>query len=284
MDKKQGETQGGAEEAIAAAFVGARLEARALPTYPGPAPSSLDAAYRIQDEAIRAWPDALAGWKVGRITGAAQIRFGTDRLAGPIFRDFIARAAAGEAASAKVFEGGFAAVEGEFVIMLGADAPAEKTGWTTEEAADMIGAVRVGIEIASSPFPGVNELGPLVTISDFGNNAGLILGPELPRWREFDLSKWRCETFIDGESVGANTAAAIPGGPVESLRFLLEVAARRGLPLKEGMAVSTGAVTGVHDVRIGQAARMVFTGGLELSCVVDRAVGDARAAAAKASA
>ncbi|MDX1293297.1 MAG: hypothetical protein R3265_10835, partial [Hyphomonas sp.] len=65
---------------------------------------------------------------------------------------------------------------------------------------------------------------------------------------------------IDGESVGQGVATSIPGGPVESLRFMLENAARRGMPLKKGMAVSTGAVTGVHVARVGQTATVTAHG------------------------
>ncbi|MDP2117545.1 MAG: 2-keto-4-pentenoate hydratase, partial [Brevundimonas sp.] len=48
---------------IARAFVEARRSARALATYPGTAPESLEAAYAIQDDAIALWPDRIAGWK-----------------------------------------------------------------------------------------------------------------------------------------------------------------------------------------------------------------------------
>ena len=54
-------------EAVASAFVGARRAARALANYPGEVPVTLDAAYRIQDAAIRLHGGVIAGWKVGRI-------------------------------------------------------------------------------------------------------------------------------------------------------------------------------------------------------------------------
>jgi 2-keto-4-pentenoate hydratase len=57
-----------------------------------------------------------------------------------------------------------------------------------------------------------------------------------------------------------------PGGPFESLRFLLGSSARRGRPLRAGDWVSTGAITGVHDIAAGQTARVVFDGGAQLVC------------------
>ncbi|WDI30081.1 hypothetical protein PUV54_08935 [Hyphococcus flavus] len=242
---------------IARSFVGARQAGQALKTYPGTPPDTLRNAYAIQDEAISLWSDDIAGWKVGRITGADEKRFGVDRLAGPIFKKTI-RSSNGKNEAMPVFENGFAAIEGEIVITLGTDAPPEKANWTIDEAADLIKSIAAGIEIASSPFCGINDFGPLVTISDFGNNFGLIVGNEIPNWRRLKFDTWRCETFIDGQSVGKESPASIPGGPLESLRFLLELSAQRGLPLQKGMVISTGAITGVHVAHVGQTANIVF--------------------------
>lgn len=265
MQEKQEVEGRRAASPVAAGFVEARLSARALRAYPGALPQTLAQAYAIQDEAIRLWPDALAGWKVGRIIGEAERAFGCDRLAGPIFRDMLTRAD-GRCVDAPVFKDGFAAVEAECVLVLGQDAPPEKLDWTADEARALIGSVAVGVEIASSPFAEINDRGPLVTISDFGNNNGLILGDEISDWRDFAVDAWRFETLVGRELVGASSAAGIPGGPVESLRFLLENCAARGLPLKKGMTVSSGAVTGVHEAAIGQIATVRFNADAEIRC------------------
>ncbi len=248
----------------AEAFVRARLAGRALATYPGEPPKTLEEAYGVQNEAIALWPTSLAGWKVGRITGELEQKFGTDRLSGPIFADRVSRAGSGPANS-PVFVGGFAAAEAECILMVREDTPADKLTWSIEEARAFVGAAHLGIEIASSPFQGINEAGPLVTISDFGNNHGLIVGGTLPRWEEYPLIDWAMETLIDGLVVGSATPNSIPGGPLESFRFLLENTAQRGLPLKAGMMISTGAVTGVHEARIGQSATVRMSGLPEIS-------------------
>jgi 2-keto-4-pentenoate hydratase len=120
--------------------------------------------------------------------------------------------------------------------------------------------------MAGSPMRMINELGPAVVISDFGNNAGLILGGEVRDGRTRALDTMAVETFIDGVSVGTGTAAGIPGGPIESLRFLLENTARRGCPVKAGMLVTTGAVTGIHVIECGQSSRIVYGGDGEIHC------------------
>lgn len=254
-----GRTDNPALDARAAAFVEARLAGRSLPVYPGAMPASLEEAYAIQSAAISAWPDRVAGWKVGRINAPWDKTYGTDRIAGPIFRSQVTEAGS-TPASIFLFSGGFSAIEGEIVIEAGADAPAGKLNWSLEEAQEFVGCLRLGAEIASSPFAGINDHGPLVTVSDFGNNNGLIIGSEIPGWRHASPADWRLRTLIDSIEVGASDAAAIPGGPLESFRALLEICARRGLPLRRGMHVSTGAVTGVHPIRAGQSTTIEMPG------------------------
>jgi len=253
----------------AEAFVAARLAARSLPDFPGVLPPDLATGYRHQESAIGLWPDEIIGWKIGRVSGAAfEAKFGRTRLAGPIFSRQLRRSGR-EPVSFPVFKGGFAAIEAEFVLVLGRDAPAAKADWTTEEARALVGGMHIGIETAGSPLATINALGPTVVVSDFGNNAGLILGPAVSEWRSRSDASLACESFIDGKSVGKGAASDLPGGPIESLRFLLEHAAQRGRPLKTGMLISTGAATGIHDIAIGQRARVDFgaLGGIECTAV-----------------
>lgn len=237
----------------AKAFVSARQNADGIAEYPGKLPESLAEAYDIQDEAISLWNDELEGWKVGRILGEYETRLGVDRLAGPVFSK-VSYDNAGQPLDMPVFGKGFAAVEGEVIAVIGKDAAPDKLTYSTDEALDMIRSLNMGVEIASSPFVGINEHGPLVTISDFGNNLGLILGDEIEGWNTLAVDDWVFETVINGASVGRSSPAGIPGGPVESVRFLLENTARRGLPLKAGMKILTGAVTGVHQAYVGDVA------------------------------
>lgn len=265
MSEKANNSPSQSGRQIAEAFVAARLSAAPVTAYPGDAPRTLKDAYAIQDRAIDLWPDQIAGWKVGRITGRLAQELKCDRLAGPIFKRSVFRAGE-KPVDMPVFAGGFAAIEAECILILGEDAPPSKLRWTHDEAKELIGDVLTGIEIASSPFAGINDLGPLVTISDFGNNNGLILGEPIQNWRALSVEDWRFQTLIDGRETGVNTAASIPGGPVESLRFLLEHTASRGLPLKKGAAISSGAVTGVHEATVGAIGAVRFAGLPQIEC------------------
>jgi 2-keto-4-pentenoate hydratase len=254
-------------EAIAASFVRARLDARALPDFPDPRiPATLAEGYACQDAAIRRWPHPVAGWKVGYIGPERRDGSGEDRVTGPIFADAIWRDMPGAAVDFPVFAGGFAAVEAEYVFVLAADAPAQRTEWTPDAAAALVGALHIGVETAGSPLATINVLGPTVVASDFGNNAGLILGREIPDWNRQRDDALACETWIEDRCVGRGGVASIPGGLLGAFAFALARCARRGLPLRAGMLVTTGAATGIHDIVAGQEATVRFGPWGEIRC------------------
>ncbi len=255
---------------IADRFLSARRAASGLADYPGDFPETLEEAYAIQDVAIAAWGKPVIGWKVGRVLPPLTQKFGTDRLAGPIFA--IAPASAtGRGPEMPVFAEGFAAGESEFLLRIGSTPPAGKTSFTLEEAAELIDAVHVGIEIASSPLGAINKLGPIAVVSDFGNNNGLVIGREVENWRSSGFEDWLVSTRIDGAEIGTGRASAFPGGAIGSARFLFELMAKRGIALQPGQWISSGAVTGVHDAKAGQAVEARFAEGYEVRCVLTAA-------------
>lgn len=257
---------------IARTFTDARRTGRAVPSYPGAQPDSMDAAYAVQDDAIALWPDRIAGWKLGRINAPWDARMGAGRLAGPIFARNVWAAEGDKPTPFGVIEGGFAAVEAEYVLEL-ADTAVDRGDWTAETAAALVGRVFTGIEIAGSPFPGINDHGPAVTASDFGNNAGLILGAEIADWRT-RLPGLTCSVTIDGQIIGTGGAAAIPNGPLDSLAFLLNLLHHRGRRLEAGQLISTGAATGVHQIFPGQSSVADFGPDGRIACVAIPASGD----------
>jgi 2-keto-4-pentenoate hydratase len=254
---------------IANLFVSARRSGRALSDYPGPIPDSLSAAYAVQDAAIQCVGQPVVGWKVGRIFAPLSDRFGSDRLAGPIFATRIE--SDHEIAAGLVFADGFGAAEAEFLIKIGNDLPLGKQDYSLDEAAAQISAVHIGIEIASSPLPTINELGPAVTVSDFGNNNGLIIGARIDGWQTSNFADWNVALDIDDVEVGSGTASAFPDGPIGSVRFLLNNLGSRGIAIAAGTWISSGAVTGVHQVTAGQKVRAVFGNDLSVNCTIEAA-------------
>lgn len=250
---------------VAEAFVTARREKRALQTYPGQAPASLGDGYAIQDFAIRFDGREIAGWKVGKINPPLDVQLASNRLAGPIFADSVVVPAEDEAPAMPIFADGFGAAEAEFLLHV---AP----GWNgvvpQDDAATraILDAVHIGIEVASSPYPRINEDGPPVTVSDYGNNYGMVVGPRMQGWETADFDAITVRLDIDGKMAGQATTATMLDGPLGAVRFLLGNLAARGIDCSGGTWVSTGAVTGVHPVVPGQQVLATFEGHGTVAC------------------
>lgn len=254
---------------IARAFLAARRNGALLAAYPGAMPASMAAAYAIQDAALALDGRAVGGWKVGRIPAELVDHYGDNRLAGPIFTDEIvdgeSAAFGGEPPAMPVYAAGFAAAEAEVLLRLG---DVGDRSYDIESVKDIIADVRTGIEIASSPFPAINGHGPAVTASDYGNNKGLVLGPPIPGWRGMDLIRMPVEVAVDGVSVGAATMETMLDGPFGSALFLIRALRARGIAIPPGTWISTGAITGIHEVRPGQRVDAVFDGNIRVGCTI----------------
>jgi 2-keto-4-pentenoate hydratase len=262
-----------ATQQIAEAFTTARAAGRSLPDYPGTPPATLAEAYAIQAAAIASWPDAVKGWKVARVNPAFATQFPEERLIGPAFAANVHLVEQGGTAQCPVFEGGFAAVEAEVVVVVAADSPAGKSDWTAESVLPLVKSMHIGVEVASSPLATLNDIGPGAVISDFGNNWGVVVGAEIANWRELDTID--VETFIDGQPVGTGKVAIKPG-PLSALAFTLNKRSQQGQILRAGDVISTGMITGVHDIRIGQQSRHVFAGVGEVQVQITRAAATSR--------
>ncbi len=251
---------------IASAFVEARRNWTAIADYPGERPTDLASAYAIQDLALSQWNRNVGGWKVGRINPPSDSELGANRLVGPAFTDAI-RYAGDEPARFQVFKGGFAAVEAEFMLRLAPQdgpLPADR-----EEAIGWIDEIRIGIEIASSPYAAINADGPCVTVSDHGNNAGVLLGPVVPKDAWHRLDEVEVTLDIEGRQVGQATTATMLGGPFAATVFLLQNLHQRGIAPQAGWWISSGAITGVHEVSQDQLSVARFEGLGEVSAIVE---------------
>ena len=221
-----------------------RRRAGALHGFPGELPGSLAEAYAVQALSRAQWPDAVIGWKVGGIPPHHREALGADCLSGPIFARRFFRASDGQPTAMPVFADGFAAIEPEFVLMLGESRAEDR--------------VFIGVEIASSPIVSINDVGPLAVVCDFGNNNGLLVGPEIVGWHDLAGVSVPVTAEIDGVVVGHKEVLDLPAAVERAGAFLFELASQQHIALPAGTYVSTGAITGVHDAVCGSRSTLDF--------------------------
>lgn len=255
-----------AAKSVARAFVDARRRVQVLKDFPGAPPQTFSDAYAIQDLALALDGRPVGGWKVGLVKPPLSDELGIDRLSGPIFADTIISASNDQITPMPIFSGGFAAAEAELMFRVARPALGDVLNFDDTQTLSLIDRVHVGMEIASSPFPGINSFGPFVTVSDFGNNCGLLIGPELPNWQNRDLTAVHARLTIDGVEQGACDMSFLPRGPLGSVRFLIAHLMERGLSGHEPYWISAGAITGVHSIGLGSVAEAWFDDSLMVRC------------------
>ncbi len=240
---------------ISRTLLSARRNAGSLPGFPGALPTSLAEAYAVQDLSRELWDERVAGWKVGGIPAPQAAVLGANFLAGPIFASTIIHAAGDQVFPMPIYAQGGAAIEAEFVLQLGDSRDQDR--------------VFIGVEIASSPIVGINQIGALAVICDFGNNRGLLVGPEIENWRDRFASPITVTAHIDGELVGTRVLDNPNEGITAACDFLLDHARLREIDLPTGTYVSTGAITGIHDAKAGARSTLDFAdaGALQIELV-----------------
>ena len=248
----------GPDDAISRRLVDARLSAELLPDFPGRLPETLEQAYAIQSASVHRWPDEVAAWKVAKLSATDRAHFATERLAGPVFSSAIRTVEPGSCVAMAIYEGGFAAIEAEYALELGAAVPPSDEDYSDEELADLVSAVYGAAEIASSPMALLNELGAMSVISDFGGNSGLVVGPKISGWRSLGPGALSASVAVDDLTVGKSIPEPIGQDALQALRFLIGLSAGRGIELPEGALISTGALTGIHGVQVNSTARVGF--------------------------
>ena len=255
-------------DAIARAFVEARRAARPLAEFPLRLPETLAESAAVQDRALELTGEEVVGWKVAMVAPALRVRLQAERVAGPVEAGGVWRLPEGGTAEVSVFDGGFAALEAEFVVVLGADLEPGPAGFDVDRVRAAVASIHAGVEVASSPLPTLNDIGPLAVVCDHGNNAGVVLGPEIAGWRDLPDPVMTSRMTIDGTLVGEGSAATVPAGPIGAVAWLAGHLAGRGRRLRAGDFVSTGMTTGVHPVRPGALARVDFSGALAFDVAV----------------
>ena len=123
-----------------------------------------------------------------------------------------------------------------------------------------------GFEIVQSIFPGWRFAAP-DTIAGFGLHGALLIGPRHPVGTRAEhwiraLSTFEIDLKRDGTVVAHGCASDVLGGPLSSLRHLVELLARDQInpPLAAGEIVTTGTLTRALPIAPGETWTTELTG------------------------
>nr|WP_272213639.1 hypothetical protein [Marinicella sp. W31]MDC2879600.1 hypothetical protein [Marinicella sp. W31] len=256
---------------VATAFVEARLKAETLDRFPGELPATLDQAYQVQEKVLELDGRSIAGWKVAGVHPDLQEKLGATRIVGPTFAENLHRLPEGGLAEVMVYDGGFAALEAEFVAVFAQDLEPGEEGFSDAVILAALEGIHAGSEVASSPLPSLNAIGPVAVVSDHGNNAGAVIGPVIEGWETLKFEDMTSRMLVEGTLAGEGSAAKPAGGPLESIRQLAGNLKARGRKIQKGDIVLTGMTTGIHEVTPGARARAEFAGAAPFDIAVTAA-------------
>ncbi|MEC9268379.1 MAG: fumarylacetoacetate hydrolase family protein [Pseudomonadota bacterium] len=231
-----------------AALAEARRSGTKLAAKAGPAPSTQDRAYQVQDEMIAALGLPVAGWKVGATSREVQAMLKVDEpFYGPLFDRWIYPAPN----RIPTPDGSMNIVEIEFAFRMAADLPPRGQSYDAAEIADAVAAVFPAIEIVDRRMTGGFDVNANWLIADGGANHAFTFGRGRADWRDFDLAATQVRISMDGKEMGTGSGAAAMGGPLKVLHWLANALNSRGKGLRAGDWVSTGVVATVFEGRLG---------------------------------
>ena len=206
-------------------------------------PSSIEDAYRIQDEVARHL-GPIAGWKVGAETPSSE-PFCAPIHASTIFDD-------GATVPHELCR--HLGVEAEIAYRFARALPPREREWTREEVLDSIGTIHPVIEILDTRFEKPGSQHKLMHTADQQSHGALVVGPGVADWRKYSPVNEQVRLSINGETVADHEGGNSAGDPLRLLVWLANHASRRNIGIDAGSIVTTGSTTGTiftdHGARV----------------------------------
>jgi 2-keto-4-pentenoate hydratase len=214
---------------------------------------TLEHAYAIQD-ALRAALDQRGerpiGWKLGATSQAGQAVMGLKEPASGFLLP-------GQYASgAEVSVSGFADLRVEAEVAFRMRTKLVGPGVTAATALLAVESVVPALELVDFMFSGKPGAADFIANSVIGK--AIVLGSPLVPIQGLDLALEEVVYEHNGEVVGTHTAAEVMGNPLNALAWLANHLASRGLALKPGDVVMSGAISKLLRPKPGDTIRARF--------------------------
>jgi|SRR5215217_5707898 len=204
-------------------------------------PHDIASAYAIQNETIAAL-GPVAAWKVAPMPAHG------DPTCSPILQANVYRN--GAKLKRKDFPG--LAIEAEVAVRLGRDLGDGSYRPSKETVVAAIESLHVAIEIVASRYANRASVPALAATADLQNAGGIVLGPPhaVPSLPEF--STLPLELKLGSDEIRVSQQSPSTENALASIGWLAQHAFDRGLPLKAGVVIITGARIGPLSFSAGE--------------------------------
>ena len=253
-------------DGLAARLREAYSGATVSPLRDGLDPTDGDGAYAVQALNTGHWIAAgrrVVGRKIGLTAKAVQAQLGVDQPDFGVLFDDMQVADGGTLDYAKVIQ---PKVEAEVALVLANDL--DKADATAADVAAATDYAVAAIEIVDSRIADW-KISFADTVADNGSSAFFVLGSEKKPLDGLDLYTCGMALEINGQLVSLGAGAACLGHPLEAAAWLARTLAARGIPLRAGDIILTGALGPMVPLaagdkvtaRIGGLGSVSFTAG-----------------------
>jgi 2-keto-4-pentenoate hydratase len=217
-----------------------RDNVRFKPLGPPMAPATIADAYDIRQKYVallRGEHGDAVGYKAGLTSAAMQTFCGIDH---PIAGVVLANRLHQSDVAVRRSDFGRLGLEFEIAVRIKSDVPVARAPTTAEMIRPHIDGVCAAIELVDDRSADYTKLDVLSLVADNSWNGGIVLSEFATEWPDLESVLGRATK--DGAAIGEGHGRDILGHPFNSVAWLATQLASRGVGLKAGEVVMTGAV------------------------------------------
>lgn len=212
--------------------------------------SDLDAAYAVQQLNTDRWVASgrrVCGRKIGVTSKAVQRQVGVDQ---PDFGTLFSDTEYGDGAEVEACRLIQPRVEAEVALVLEEGLDDAPHGFA--QVLKAVAFALPAIEIVDSRIERW-DISIVDTVADNASCGAYVLGSRPVSLSAFDARTVPMRMTVDGQEVSAGAGSACLGNPIHAARWLADTLCRRGIPLRAGDVVMTGALGPMAPISAGRS-------------------------------
>jgi 2-keto-4-pentenoate hydratase len=129
----------------------------------------------------------------------------------------------------------------EIAVVLSRDLPGIGNAYSPETVRAAIGSLHPLIELITFSWTDRDHIDRLTQLADLQNSAGFVVGEAKLDWQALDTSNIECTLLVDGVEQATTSNGANLQTIVATIAMLANHAVTRGMPLRKGQVITTGA-------------------------------------------